>query len=322
MAKASFVRKLYAFIFCLVLATFFWILNALSNNYKTDVVFDVVYSNISEDKIILNELPSTLSLKVKGLGFDLMAYKWRLFKSRIKVDLSTLNTNNKNQSIESKIVSTDYFKSRISSQLGNQIEILDIYPDSIHFILDTKAKKIVKVVSQTNITYKQQYQLYGSIKVKPAVVEIIGPKSILDTLENVYTANFEFEELDKTLTGNVGFDESYNSKNIKFMDEAVSLHIPVEKYTESTNLVSLTYLNVPDSFVIKAIPNEIEIKYMLPLNKIANKSNSEIEAYIDFNDIDEKFSSKLKVNLSEYPEYINTITVNPSKVEYILKKRK
>lgn len=299
-------------------------LNTLSNTYKTEIAFDVTYVKMPKGKIITNDLPESIQLKIKGIGFDLMTYKLRFFKPQLKIDLSDIPSNTpyrSNKTIKNSSISTNFLKSRILSQLSRQIELEAIYPDSIRFEMDEIMEKTVQIIPKINITYKKQYQLDGSIKMKPTVVKIIGPKSILDTLEQVFTEEFAYNELDETLTESIGFNKVYKSQKIQFEEEQALLHIPVAKYTESSAMITLDYINVPDSVTIKAIPNEVEVKFMLPLNKIANKNNSEMKATIDFKEINEKFNSKLKVNLSDYPDYINSIVINPSKVEYILQKR-
>ena len=87
-------------------------------------------------------------------------------------------------------------------------------------------------------------------------------------------------------------------------------------------MVKILAVNVPDSIEIKAIPNEVEIKFLLPLSKMASLQSANFSAKIDYDQINDNFNHKLKVELTEYPEYIQSLTLNPRKVEYILKKRK
>ncbi len=275
-----------------------------------------------KNKIIVNDLPSSLTLTVRGLGFDLMSYKLRFNKPKLKIDLSLLKDKIlQKKSIQTIMLPTKSFQAKILMQLGENIELKNISPETIHFIIDEKVKKKVKVIPKIQITYKKQYQLFGKIKVAPAVVSISGAKSFIDTINSVNTAYFQYENLDKTISGSVSFDSSYYANKISFSTKKIVLYIPVEKFTESATLLTIDCINVPDSLLLKAIPNEIKVKYMLPLSKIANKNNTKLKAVIDFNDINNDFSNKLKVSLTEYPAYFTSITLNPKKVEYILKKR-
>ncbi len=318
--KASSSRKLYVFLFCLALAVFFWLLNALSKNFTTDAVFNVSYVNQPSNKVVLNELPDQLKIKIKGLGFDLMAYKLRLKGSTINVDLSDLNQFN-NQ-LQSSTLASSSFYSYISNQLGEQIEIKEIYPDSIHFLFDEKKEKKVKIIPITQLNFEKQFQLYGEMLVKPAVTKISGPASIIDTITAVYTEELVLNDLSETKTETVPFLQEYAFKKLNFNPSKIIIHIPVEKFTESSVMVNVTYVNVPDSIEIKAIPNEVELKFLIPLSKMASLASAKFIAEIDYTEINDNFSHKLKIVLAEYPEYIQSLTLNPGKVEYILKKQK
>ena len=313
--KASYNRKLYVFLFCLGLSVFFWLLNALSKNFTTEITFNVSYVNQPLDKVVLNELPSQLKIRVKGLGFDLMGYKLRLRRPMVNVDLSRL------KGYSNTLASTS-FSSYISNQLGEQIEIREIYPDSIHFLFDLKKGKLVKIIPRTVLSFGKQFQLYGELLVKPAITLVIGPASILDTLTEVYTEDLVIDGLSETKTESVGFRQEYASKKLTFNPSQVILHMPVEKFTESSVMISVNYINVPDSIEIKAIPNEIELKFLIPLSKMASLGSANFTAEIDYLQINDNFSHKLKVELTDYPDYIQSLALNPGKVEYILKKRK
>lgn len=318
--KASSNRKLYVFLFCLGLSIFFWLLNALSKNFTTEAVFNVSYINQPVNEVVLNELPAQLKIKIKGLGFDLMAYKFRLRRSNINIDLSRLKGFN--DGVQSNTLASSSFSSYISNQLGEQIEIKEIYPDSIHFLFDIRKEKRVKIIPNSQLNFRKQFQLYGKILVKPAVTMVSGPASIVDTLTEVYTENLVLDDLSETTTEIVSFSKEYTFKKLTFSPEKVIIHIPVEKFTETSVMVKVRTINVPDSIEIKAIPNEIELKFLIPLSKMASLGSAKFSAEIDYTQINDNFNHRLKVELINYPDYIQSYTLNPRKVEYILKKRK
>lgn len=313
--KASDNRKLYVFLFCLFLATFFWLLNSLGNNYSSEVICSVNYKNQPKGKIVLNELPKQFKIKVKGLGFDLLGLKLSLSHPEVDIDLEKLGDVNGTQSISSLKYAT-----AIAGQLGDHIEIKTISPDQIRLVVDDKIEKTVKVIPQTKLNYEKQYQLFGDILAKPVITKISGPKMIIDTITQVSTSLIEKEELSSTLTETIGFDKKYELLKIKFNPSKVLVHIPVEKFTETTKKTMIEVVNISDSIKLKTIPHEVEIKFQLPLSKMANLASANFKAEVDYNTISDGFSHKLKIKLVEYPDYIQNITLTPTKVEYIIKK--
>ncbi len=310
------------FLSCLILATFFWFLNALSKHFTTDVDFRVRYTNLPKDKVVLNELPKQFKITIKGLGYDLMAYKLQLKIPEVSINLSKIRvSHNDENELQHTTLSTTAFTSYISTQLGEQIEIKQIFPDSIQFLYDKRKEKMVKIIPLTQINYEKQFQLFGEILVKPAITKVSGPASVIDTLNEVYTDSISYKNLSETITESVGFSRAYNYMKLKFKPDKVILHIPVEKFTETSKKVAIEYTNVPDSLVIKAIPDEVELKFMIPLSKMASLESAEFKAEIDYNQINDNYNHKLKVDITEYPDFIQSLSLNPGKVEYILKKR-
>ena len=156
-SKASSNRKLYVFIFCLFLSSFFWLLNALSKKFITEIDFKVTYINTPKSKVVLNDLSDKINIKIKGLGFDLLAYKLKFTKPLLTIDLAKVRgLNNAHKSIQNITLPTSSFTSIIANQLGDQIEIKNIYPDSILFQVDDKKEKKVKIIPITNITFEKQ----------------------------------------------------------------------------------------------------------------------------------------------------------------------
>ena len=228
------------FLFCLSLSIFFWLLNALSKTATTEAIFNVTYINQPKNKVVLNELPIQLKLKIKGLGFDLMAYKLRLKRPNVNVDLSQLQGIN--EGVQLTTLASTSFSDYITNQLGEQIEVKEIYPDSIEFVFDVRVDKKVKIVSNTQLNFEKQFQLFGKLLIKPAITNVSGPASIVDTLDVVYTEELVLNGLSETTTESVGFMEEYSLKKLSFSPEKVILHIPVEKFTESSIMVKITAL--------------------------------------------------------------------------------
>lgn len=310
------------YLFCLFLSIFFWLLNALGNSYSTKVVFQITYINQPAEQIILNDLPNELTIKVKGLGFDLMGYKLKINQPLIEVDLRHLrNINTENSAVHSEVIPTSSFSLDIVSQLGEHIEIKSISPESILFIMDKSVEKVLPVILIHEITYAQQHQLFGKIKVKPAVVKVIGASSVLDTLKEIRTKKLILENLSESTNENIEYAAAYKKLHLTFKPKKTMLYIPVEKFTESSKTIKINTINVPDSINLKTIPTEIEVKFLLPLSKMASLESAIFIVNVDFNDINENYNRKLKVNLVSSPSFLKSIRLHPSKVEYILKKK-
>jgi hypothetical protein len=105
---------------------------------------------------------------------------------------------------------------------------------------------------------------------------------------------------------------------VAFSKKKVRLIIPVDKFTELSYLVNINHLNVPDTLILKTFPNSVKITFRVTLSYFYKVSPDIFEPYVDFNEIETSISSKLKVMLNDVPEYIHSVTVYPSSVEYLI----
>ncbi len=308
------------FLFCLLLATFFWLLNALSNQFNTTIAFKANYLNSPINKVVMNDLPKSFNIKVKALGFDLLAYKLSFSDPMLNIDLARLKeinaAKNNNYTLSSKA-----FLPMINGQLGDEIDIKSIYPSKVYFLFDDKKEKVVAVNPLAKLSFKSQYKQFGNIEVKPAIVKVSGPASVVDTIQMIYTEELVLNNLYETVTTTVSLKADYTKQHLNFEPQKILLHIPIEKFTESARKIKIECANVPDSIELKAIPSEVELKFLLPLSKMANLASASFKVKVDYLQINDNFNQKLKVNLIEYPDYIQVVSLQPTKVEYILKQK-
>ena len=69
-----------------MLSILFWSLIKLSKEYIADVEFDLVYSDIPNNKLIQNEPDQKVKLTLKTIGFKLLKYEFRKKGFRLLFD--------------------------------------------------------------------------------------------------------------------------------------------------------------------------------------------------------------------------------------------
>ncbi|MBN2349747.1 MAG: hypothetical protein JXJ22_12950, partial [Bacteroidales bacterium] len=145
---------------------------------------------------------------------------------------------------------------------------------------------------------------------------ISGPESVLDTLKQVYTQQIIAGNLTDTLEKEVALKEI---EQVKFSHKKVKIILPVDKFTESNYVVPLKAFNAPDSLTVITFPSSIRISYRVTLSYYEKASADLFIPYIDFNEA-EADVNKLKVQLSPLPEYVHSVSIYPTSVEYLIKR--
>ena len=80
-------KNAIVFAFFLLLSVVFWFLNALGKEYTTEINYPVSYVNLPDNQAFIGKVPSTTKLKVSGLGFTLLQYKYSYSPLPFIVDL-------------------------------------------------------------------------------------------------------------------------------------------------------------------------------------------------------------------------------------------
>jgi len=311
-------RRLIIFLFFVVLSTIFWFLNRLEQEYTTEIRLPVRYINLPKDKILKNELPEYFSIEVKAHGYKLLEYKISNKFLPYIINVNSLTLRIHSRSDYTKLYTLPVLlKEDIESKLSSEFQIISILPDTLYFEFDERIYKKVKIVSQITAQPAAQYMLRGGIVLTPDSVTISGASAIVDSINNVFTVPENLLNLDKDYSGEV---KLLKIDDIEFSTNSVDAKVDVEKFTEGSQKINITMLNVPDSLVLRIFPKEVTISYFVSLNDYDKISPQMFDAFIDFNDV-ALSGDMLKVKIANSPNYVQSLRYYPQQVEYIIEKK-
>ena len=252
-------KKLVIFLFFLCLSCFLWFLNALKNEYTTEISYPVEYSNHPTNKVLIKKLPSEFKLKVKSHGYTLFRNLFNKSINPIVIDIDALYRKQKNNKFYILSSETEH---QITRQLLNDIHLIDIIPDTLYFEYSNMISKKVPVKPNLHIKYQKQYFQSGKVLLKPDSITVSGAKSILDTLKYVKTEALNYEDLQTTVFTNV---ELFKHNDLVFSENEVLITLPVEKFTEASFIIPIEVKNKPKNEQILTYPNEVRINFLVSI---------------------------------------------------------
>ena len=125
-------KNVVIFAFFLFLSFIFWYLNSLGKEIKSDIRYPVSYINPPKGRVIAGELPSKLSLELKGQGYSLLKHKVFVNKTSLVLDFSKVTFRRIPDSRPTKYyVLPAAMIPNFKKQIGTGFEILSIKPDTI-----------------------------------------------------------------------------------------------------------------------------------------------------------------------------------------------
>jgi len=311
-------RKLGIFLVFMVLSAMFWFLTQLEEVYVTSISYPVKYQDMPEDKIVVGNLPDQIDLEVRGQGFQLLEYKFSNALNPLILHLDAYNIQEENSDTPRHFIVTQKATPRISQQLSQEVEILNITPDTLFFEFAEKISRRVPV--RPNITYDfaKQMMLKGDIQIEPDSVNISGPSSVLDTIDQIHTQSRSFQNLQKTVRATLVLQKPH--EQLELSTQQVNLTIPIEQYTEGEVGREIVVENVPDSLIVRTFPKSVTITYLVGLSRYEQVIPELFKAVVDYRDVKDG-AEQLRVKIENAPNYLKSYSYAPQEVEYIIEKK-
>ena len=311
-------KRLFVFLIFVIIATIFWFLNQLEQEYETNVTLPVRYTNFPEDKILVNDLDKYFDIRVKGFGYKLLEYKIsnKFLPFVIDVNSITMRMYSRKDYVKFYAL-TKNLSDKIEQQLSSELQIITIEPDTLFFDFADRIHKKVPVVSRVKPLPASQYMIKDQILINPDSITISGANPIIDTINQVYTKKVEINDLTQNFQEFVAI-QRYD--NVDYSEEKVKISIMIEKFTEGNLKVPLKVKNVPDSLILRTFPDEISVSYFVALSDYDKVLPQFFDAEVDYNDININ-NNKVKVRVTNWPDYIRSLRFYPQAVEYLIERK-
>jgi hypothetical protein len=308
----------FIFLICLIIATALWFIKAMEKTYETSVFLPVKYTNIPRNNVLVNPPPSKLEVKIRAPGFTLIKHKIGLTLTPISLNIRPYYIGNEEKRDASQfIILSDKFITQISDQINQDIKVLDVFPDTLFFHYDFLTEKKVKVISRIQINCQNQHFLSDSITITPSVINVRGPISIMDTLSGVSTAAIKFNDLAITTQSTVPLEKD---NQLEYSVNKVNVEIPVSQFTEYNEKIVVNTFNIPDHLNLITFPGKINVSCLIAFDKFKIINSNDFIVGVDYNDISSS-SKTLTVKVYKQPDFIKSLQIQPSQVEYIIKKK-
>lgn len=304
-------RKLNVFLIFFLLAFFILVLSRLSVNYTSTVKFKVNLENVPEEMIVLNDSLNTLNLTMSTNGFAWL--KYYIKTPSIAIDFK--NEVRKSDSLFIWSLSRGY--AGINLQFGKDIDVKTINPDSLFFKVDINAVKIIPVKPNIEIKFSPGYNVLEDLKTKPDSVKVIGPQSLLNTLNFIETETLKKNNINKPFSTKLKLKIEALDSQILVKTKTVSIDVKTEKFTEGTLSLPINIINVPNNLEVNFFPKTINLSFYTSLESYNAIKESDFEIVCDFNE-HSNTSTYLSPKLVKFPKAIKTSRLHQQKIEYII----
>ena len=297
------------FLLFIFISFLFWISTKLSNTYTLEQTFNVVWSNIPDDIVMLDN-PHKINASVTASGIEIIIY--RLFKSEINISLI-------NADFSSSIgkVNIRNQKFLIQQQLFENTLINQINPISFNIYYSRLDEKMIVVVPKAQINLRAGYLRNESLSSLPDSISVIGPKSILDSLKYIETVPFKAKDVFETFSKKVNLK---SIPNLKFGSKKVTLKLSISRYSEKEFTLPIKIVNLPSGVRVKLFPPNAKARVTMPVSILNNVKVSDFSLEVDYNTTKTDKIKELNLYMHRQPPGVKQIIWEPKQVNYLIRK--
>lgn len=303
-------RRVSAFITCLALAFVAWIAITLSSSYNYTVKEIVVFKNVPQKRAFHSLQPDTVTVTVKGSGWQMLFSKIDDQNKTIKVDLSTLDSD------AYVVLSRQLSSINAEKALPNQV--VSVRPDTLYFDFTNRSIRRVPVQLVKSFNYQRQYTQSGNAVIKPAYVTVSGPSNVIDKIQRWRTDSLVLKNVNENVSAQVNLQASEG--NISIYPKTVQVNIPVEEFTEKIVELPVKLIGNVNFYNVKVFPQKIKVTFTTSLNRYADITDDLFEAQVDLNLWRVYGYSALPVKITRVPAFCKVVNIQPRNVDFIVKK--
>jgi len=314
-------QKITIFLICLFCSAVFWFFIRLSGENQ---------AGIRQTIRVVDLLPGTMVLDHGDHGF-LSVFQVSGVRSFFSVNALRGDTLQVGQSMLSRMtrneeevyyITAPALAGLLSRRVDPGASVIRIMPDTVFFVLARKTEKKVAVRYDLAVSFERRYGLYGAHGITPDSVLIIGPESIIDTISFVNAGSLELTGLSQTESRRLDILPVSTDRSVQIVPDFVSLHVPVEEFTESRVEVSLDVV-CPDSLLpfererLRLFPERVNMVFLVALRDYQKIDPELFSAYVECPAPD--FSGKqLPVFTGHAPDFVRMESVRPASVDFLI----
>ncbi|WP_340063404.1 YbbR-like domain-containing protein [Ascidiimonas aurantiaca] len=305
-------RKLSIFSVFFILATILWFLIKLSESHVSTLTYDIVYTSVPDDKLILDEPQKTITIEVRATGYDIL--RLGVFRDEITLHVSKAQEQN------GKFFFTpQYLERTIKEQINKSLTFESLLNDTIYLSLGRNMEKKLPVIHQLSLTFEKDFDLYGSLLIIPDSVTVKGPENILDTLGYVTTEPVELTSVKSDFETKASLTLPGNEKAIYLSVSDVLIRGKVERYSEKVFTVPVLVINKPQNISLRLFPEQVKVTCRGSLKDLKLVNQEDILVVCDFNEAGD--SGILIPKIQKYPPFLSTVVLQDKKVEFLIQRK-
>lgn len=306
-------HELLVFCFFLAVSFGFWLLQALNETLERDVQVRLELKNVPSDVVIIDSLPTTVSVTLRDRGLALARHSFSsVFRpNRLSIDFEKYNRRLNDAEV---YISPADMQRMLGDVFMASTRIQSFHPDTLYFSYNHGSSRSLPIKVAGSIETSPQNYIQ-SIRVEPDSVRVFAPAAILDTMHAVYSEAFVIKDVHEHGSYQV---DLRRQKLVKYAHEQVSIKVGVGYYTEKTVRVPIIGLNFPAEKRLRTFPAEASVTFRVESGRFHQVTSDDFVLATTYEELLENEEDKLHLHLKTVPEGVSDVRISPAEVDYLI----
>jgi YbbR domain-containing protein len=302
-------KRLHIMIGASLFAVLLWVIVTMRDEYQAVIETQFIVENLPAGRAIRTPVPRFVQLRCKSDGWRLAALLLGR-TPKFSLDLSTLRQYK-------GVVTLKDVAERISMPMG--IQVISMRPESVYIAMDRSAQKMVPVVFDYQLSFREGYGEVGVAVVTPESVRIKGAEDVLRSITSWKTERMVFDDIRAPIEAEVPLaDTSYM---LGFRPPRVRVHVDVQPFAEKPFPgVPVEVLAVPKGREIILIPPKIEIIVRGGIEQLSALSLRDFRVVVDY-DVMVRDTSGFVEPVISPPPGVQVVRSRPERLQFVVRRR-
>lgn len=302
-------KDLLLFAVAFLIASFFWLLQALNEIYETDLQVPVEISNLPEEVLITDPPVSHLTLTVKEKGSTLLLHYFGNKNRPVRIDFNKWRNNESHTRIP-----VGSIEKEIKAALPGSTVLLGTKPSVIEYYYSLGEKKKVPVRLNIQSSTAIEYVVTDTL-VRPDSVWAFAPTGILASLQEVSTQKDTFLQISDTVNAEIPLQKM---RGVKFVPEKVKVTIPTDLLVEKTVEIPIVGTDFPPNKRLRTFPSKVTVRFLIAFHRFRNVDEDDFLLEVPYKDIALSTATKCSPYISKAPRFVYHLQVIPASVDFLI----
>ena len=289
------------------ISALFWLIMALNDSVQRTVDVRINVTNVPDYVTFIQLPPEKMHVSVRDKGTTLM--RLSLFQT------PAINVNFQDVASDGVLrISKNDMNAAVKDIFGSSAVVSYTSLDSIRVSYTDLKGKRVPIVVVSDITASSGYIVNGIPVARPSNVLVYSSAEVLDTITKVYTEKIVKRNLSESsvIKANVR-----SIPGARIVPSSIEIAVDVQPLVRKESKIDVVVRNVPEGMSLLLFPSKVSVSYFVPMNHFSDDS-ANIEAWVDYSDINLVGTKKLPVRLGSTPRGYRNMSLHTDSVEYTI----